>query len=823
MYPLPYVLADVSSPNRDQPVSAGRSHRTRRVRARYMKLHVLLLAVNFAIAALNTLYLSSLNLNFTNVNCSSFYMSLRDLNVYDGIDADPDHDSIRDHVVRSIYRRVRFIYDSMLCDCRSSTYRDRSCCSDRRESSIRLSVLLQELNKVSNINLPIGCTVSYNQFEYDDRQDQFKNVHSKYGHGPMEELELEDGTMVELDSSFYTTAPIHGAIPLVSEKVSLPDVGDVVSNIELSSVLPSTIASMYYDVNSLLLPVPTPMKSLKRPSVFCSGRDEYVKLMRRLYSLKMLSFTDQPKCINGAFGVEKDGTKIRLIIDATYCNSLMCAPPAVVLANPSHLSGLHSNRSFYVTKMDLSNYYHQLKLPAPLQAYFCLPAVSAAELRSILGAAASSVHVQVGTGARTRVYPMLQTLPMGWSHSVYIAQCVHEHVLYTMYAALSPVNNIVINCILLSNLHLVYIDDLVIMGYDEREILALLERVQCAYDGVGLKVNVKKSVAPTMDAVSVLGVTVNGRQQRMFVCPVNLLALIERTLIMLKIGECTGHALSVLIGHWCWYLLLNRKLLSVLQRTYRFVQTFITCVDMKVIWSTVRSELVLLCCLAPLLQIRINSGVASRIIATDASMIGYGVMANRIDQQYSSLESSLVRLAMHVGLNEFPCEAASFDVLDRISAAIELITAPIRSIQPVLVLTNTDRMCHRREIASLVCTVREQVDWLTIMSGVWRYNDEHTHINELELHSVLLSIRWLSSLLMIRGCAGRVVLLVDNAVVVYSSNKGRSSSIRLLSILRRITALCAALDVCLKVIYIPSELNPADAASRRGINYRIQE
>jgi hypothetical protein len=298
------------------------------------------------------------------------------------------------------------------------------------------------------------------------------------------------------------------------------------------------------------------------------------------------------------------------------------------------------------------------------------------------------------------------------------------------------------------------------------------------------------------------------------VAPYKLIPLLDRTLVMLTVGECTGNAMAVLIGHWCWYLLLNRKLLAVLQRVYRFIQTFQRCVDPKVIWPTVRTELILLCNLAPLIQIVLNSGVASRIIATDASSTGYGVVANRVDEQFQAVESKLIELALHVGLNSFPCESSLFSGVDKLSLVVESIAGSFVSDQPVLVLSNTDRMRHRVEISRLVCSLRESVDWITIMSGCWRFNDSSTHINELELSSVLLSVRWLTSLLLSRGSNRRVVLLVDNAVTVYSLNKGRSSSIRLLSIIRRISALCLAMDIRLKIIYIASEWNPADAASR---------
>ncbi len=87
-----------------------------------------------------------------------------------------------------------------------------------------------------------------------------------------------------------------------------------------------------------------------------------------------------------------------------------------------------------------------------MRTYFALPAVRAGDV---------SEEVAARFGADSRVYPCCVTLPMGWSHSVLVAQLAHEHLLDTR-TALRPADRIThhIDPNVDSLRHQVYIDDL---------------------------------------------------------------------------------------------------------------------------------------------------------------------------------------------------------------------------------------------------------------------------------------------------------------------------------------------------------------------------
>jgi hypothetical protein len=75
----------------------------------------------------------------------------------------------------------------------------------------------------------------------------------------------------------------------------------------------------------------------------------------------------------------------------------------------------------FVAKSDLSNFYHHLGLPKRVQQYMALPPLTATEL--------DSIGLSSADGAW---WPICVTLPMGFSHAVFIAetgQSIRVHIL----------------------------------------------------------------------------------------------------------------------------------------------------------------------------------------------------------------------------------------------------------------------------------------------------------------------------------------------------------------------------------------------------------
>ena len=117
--------------------------------------------------------------------------------------------------------------------------------------------------------------------------------------------------------------------------------------------------------------------------------------------------TKKPREINGVFAVPKDDDKQRLIIDARRANLHLVEPSDPELPHPGLFMQLEntSELPLWVCKMDLDNFYHRLELRIHFQTYFGLPSIR--------------------LNGR-RVWPVVRSLPMGFSHSVVIAQEIHH-------------------------------------------------------------------------------------------------------------------------------------------------------------------------------------------------------------------------------------------------------------------------------------------------------------------------------------------------------------------------------------------------------------
>jgi len=142
-------------------------------------------------------------------------------------------------------------------------------------------------------------------------------------------------------SSFSYTGLGSEVIKLVCADVALPS---SLSDISLLTSLPSLIATHYQSPHLVLHSRDEAARrlqaaQLRTPRVL-ADRDEYVALVLRMFKLRMLGFTSQPRCVNGLFGVPKGDGLMRLILDARPANCYFVDPPVVKLPSPSHLCQL---------------------------------------------------------------------------------------------------------------------------------------------------------------------------------------------------------------------------------------------------------------------------------------------------------------------------------------------------------------------------------------------------------------------------------------------------------------------------------------------------
>ena len=213
-----------------------------------------------------------------------------------------------------------------------------------------------------------------------------------------------------LSPGYHSSSP---SLPIVADKASLPA---NLTATPLLGVLPPSVAEVYARPSPAIL-VESPAKL--PPAAFnVASVSEYTALVTRLSGVSMVAFTLEPRCVNGVFATAKDEGRQRLIIDARRANAHFAEPPSVELPSPDLLARLEvpEDGLLHVAKDDADNLYHRFRLPDWMWPYFCLPRVRAGD-------------VGVGDlfGDDTLVWPCCTTLPMGFSHSVYLAQTSHEH------------------------------------------------------------------------------------------------------------------------------------------------------------------------------------------------------------------------------------------------------------------------------------------------------------------------------------------------------------------------------------------------------------
>lgn len=589
-----------------------------------------------------------------------------------------------------------------------------------------------------------------------------------------------------LASTFSSSAT--AVVPLIAHRIALPESLNIVP---LVNVLPPEMAARYAndrsptDADSLLRPrldvLALNLTAPLKPARIAGSRSEYVKLIRRMLAQCMILFTAHPKAVNGVFTVGKDADTDRLIIDAQPANRLFIDAPHVALPDPSHLVQLRVpvGSQMYVGKSDLSNYYHHLGLPAWMQPYFSLPALTPDELAS-LGLPSDAA------------YPMCVTLPMGFSHAVLLAQSSHEHVVYSS-GVLSRDHNLLRlaspDVTSARAVHGIVIDDFFLFSLDLSLARRTFDRVLAAYRTAGFVVKSSKVVSPTADPVKVIGFMIHRNVDQHTTVALSsdaCMDLARATLAMLHRGLATGLGLAHIIGRWTWSMLLRRSSLAVLQHSYRYIQV----ADRRrfTIWPSVRRELWMLLGLLPLLHARLDVPTFRHAVASDASELGAGVVCSTLTPEMSERVWQL-------------CSSRSHATMQTLANAAVMRGEDIAA-SPVLLQQAAE---HYSAFYADVLTTR----WSTIISSAWKTRE---HINALELRAVLLALHWLLSYP--SAHLSRVYLLVDSTVALFALWKGRSSSARLLLILRKISALLLASGSSFLTGWLPSAVNPADRPSR---------
>jgi hypothetical protein len=461
--------------------------------------------------------------------------------------------------------------------------------------------------------------------------------------------------------------------------------------------------------------------------------------------------------VNPYFAVLKGDNAQRLIIDARPANAGQPAPPNPGLPTPDLWTRLVATGSFYVAKSDLSNFYHAFRVPLWMQRCFGLPPVQGLDF-----------------GLPRGLYvPVCTTLPMGYSHAVYLAQAAHRELILscTLLRAEDEITDD--NDFRLDRVRwLVYIDDVVIFAPPEH-----LAAARAAFDSY-LAAAKQAAYAPKQEKivdftdrpVSVLGFSVEGATGMVFPDPDKLVELMRRTQELLDRKVASPAEFQSLLGCWNWVFLLRRPFFAVFSAVYsqaRILEEGKGSVLWAVLWKEVRKELRMAMSLAPLLRVDMSLPWAADALASDASSFAGGVCAAPIDPALAT------HLLKYAGRGPSAYSGGLTEAL-------------------------------------AVSETLGEWRWRTLFSMQWRRSGDH--INVLEMRALLSAVR--RAACSPAGAKKRLLALVDSTVALGVASKGRSSSRRMLRVARALTAALIAHDLTLAALWISTHFNPADAPSR---------
>ena len=262
----------------------------------------------------------------------------------------------------------------------------------------------------------------------------------------------------------------------------------------------------------------------------------------------------------------------------------------------------------------------------------------------------------------------------------------------------------------------------------------------------------------------------------------------QAVLGLLKRGRASAGALSVLVGHCTWGMILRRDVLSIFNAVYRFMGSVGP--QPVPLWASVVRELSAAVALIPLWSASTRARWYPRVYASDASPFGKGVCVKEVSP---TLSSEVGRVAERWRYRYGDAVRARSHALD--DAARDDAALPVPS--------------GFFEVPEAIYGVE---GWKTIHSS--RHTRRGCDILQYEAEALGFSVHHVSRTL--GAHHHRVVCIVVNLALALSLGKGRSGSRRLLRALRRIAAVALACGLRLLVRWAPSERNVADRPSREG-------
>ena len=510
-------------------------------------------------------------------------------------------------------------------------------------------------------------------------------------------------------------------------------------------------------------------------------RLQYALLTVRELQCGKLRLRQNARAVANVFAAAKPHGRQRKIWDGSQISSMATSPPKPRrLANPSCFLELEvrATETLLFSKRDASTFFDVLKVPAGLQQWFAQPALTVNELMAAgmsfdqIEALCDDAETLCGA---TSLYPTHVVWPMGFSWSSAIAQdttvatCLQAGI--DESSILCPDHDPPADQ---DELVLVATDDTVLFHRDRHKGESTLRNLDAAFVANGIPRNRRKDVS-LAGSITALGCDLSNNPPIAEPAAARFCKAVCKTLDVLHAEVATPRGLHGLLGVWEWFALLQRGFYSIYSEVYKFVQRTPEWRRTKVP-EAVLNELLTTLLLSPLLAVGLDRLPLDTLVATDACPdFGFGVCTSHCAPQDAS---KVCRMA------------------ERRGDFVRLTTLPGDPVE----------LSRSGKPRRLKLTQR---NFPTVVSkrAKWR-----AHAGVLEVHGYLLGLKWAAR--SPKRHHRKVAFLVDAKAVVGAAAKGRSSAHAFLKVLRSAAAYALSADILPRIIYIPSESNPADGPSR---------
>eukprot|EP00435_Cladocopium_sp_Y103_P047846 s453_g14.t1 len=494
------------------------------------------------------------------------------------------------------------------------------------------------------------------------------------------------------------------------------------------------------------------------------------------------------------FSVPKDLERDRLILDSRGANMLEVPPAKWIksLASAETLCKINLEEDEWLacSGNDLKDFYYAFR------------ATTSRSRRNVL---CSAMHPKELCGLKALrserlqskvVYPALNTLAMGDTQAVELAQSCHLGLalqnrivdadsLMTMYKPVPRVDTMVG----------LVIDDFITLskvkraefcaGFSEGAIRA--EKMQSVYQEVKLVPNVKKGFRDELRS-SFWGADVDGENGMIRGSLKRAVPLAGIILRLVRVGHCSGELMQIVVGSIISLFLFRRRLLSLLDSCFESYRGR-PMDEIFPLTGRCKSDLLTVVVLLPMAATNIRASTPELVAAADASNWGEAGVWSRIPK---CVGKELIRHCL------------------RKSVWARLLTPSQAVLRGHGLLPEDEELPDENECFqsnALWACLAECLDYELLYA---RAKTGSRHINIGEVRSVLRTEKLLS----LRHASCRILVGADSQVALGALIKGRSSSPAINDELVRSLPWMLCLDSYLDLMYFNTKSNRADDPTR---------